>query len=231
MWVNFMRILLFPWLSFSKVHFTNFSFTSLPLALTSMEYCCSHFSISSLVCLEESLEYKDGLKMYTNSSLQAAKMQCYLLGDHSTQSTTLFSNLYFLRILALLTSHTIRLWSSSPDARYLPQGETEIDLTQLLWKENSTLSLIGKGFKSFGDGSSGMSTFGSWTLIFFLVSLGHMYKSRHLSKCSLTKSWYIGTLRRESNFYGKKLYGFSDSSISSNWAFSFSSNRYSSGGL
>jgi len=49
------------------------------------------------------------------------------------------------------------------DARNLPHGEIEIDLTQVVWKLKSIETFTGNGFKSFGDGSSGMSIFGSVT--------------------------------------------------------------------
>jgi hypothetical protein len=65
----------------------------------------------------------------TSSSFEALKMQLVLLGHHSTQSIIAFSSLYFLKILVVKTSQIIKLWSSSPDAKYLPQYETEIDLT------------------------------------------------------------------------------------------------------
>lgn len=95
-------------------------------------------------------------------------------GHHSTQSVTAFSNLYLRKILVDVTSQTIKLWSSSPEARYLPQGETEIDRTHVLWKLKSIEIYVGNGFKSFGEGSSGISEFGSVTFIFFFVILGHM---------------------------------------------------------
>jgi len=77
----------------------------------------------------------------------------------------------------------------------------------------------------------GISTLGSVMFTFFLSNLGHIYRSRHLSKCSLTRFSYIGTFLRESIFCGTKFKGLSSSSISSYWASSLSSNKNSLGGL
>ncbi len=73
-----------------------------------------------------------------------------LIGFHSTQSITLFSSLYFLNILVVGTCHTIKLPSSSPDAKNVPQGEIVIDLTHVVWNLNSIETLVGNGFRSLG---------------------------------------------------------------------------------
>lgn len=116
-------------------------------------------------------------------------MQLVLLGLHSTQSMILCSSLYFLRILDELISQTTRLESSSPEARNRPSGDIDTDLTQVVWNLKSTDIFTGNGLRSFGDGSSGIRAFGSAIWVFLRVILGHMYRSRHLSKCSLTRSW------------------------------------------
>jgi len=76
---------------------------------------------------------------------------------------------------------------SSPEAKKRPLGEIEMDLTQVSWNLKSKETCVGKGLRSSGDGKSGIRALGSSTLIFFFMSLGHKYKSRHLSKCSLIK--------------------------------------------
>lgn len=111
-----------------------------------------------------------------------------MLGHHSTQSITLFSSLYFLIILLVITCQITRFPSSSPEAKYYPQGDTDIVLTQVLWNLYSIETYVGKGFKSLGCGNSGISYEGSVTLTFFFITLGQRYRSRHLSKCSLIKS-------------------------------------------
>jgi len=77
----------------------------------------------------------------------------------------------------------------SPLARNLPHGETERARTQVVWNAKSILTCVGKGFRSFGEGSSGINWFKSVTLTFFFMSLGHKYRSKHLSKCSWMSYW------------------------------------------
>ena len=90
-------------------------------------------------------------------------MQLVLLGLHSTQSMTLCSNLYFRKILEDLISQTITLWSSSPEAKNLPHVEIDTDLTQVVWNVKSIEIFTGNGFRSFGEGNSGIRVFGSDT--------------------------------------------------------------------
>jgi hypothetical protein len=80
----------------------------------------------------------------------------------------------FFIILLDYRFQTIKLPLSSPLARNKPFGLMEIDLTQVVWKQYSTERRVGKGFKSFGLGSSGMSLDGSLMLAFFFNNLGHM---------------------------------------------------------
>lgn len=94
-------------------------------------------------------------------------------GLHSTVSMILLGNRYFLTILPVRVLQITKLWSSSPDARYKPFGLIAIDLTVVRWKLNSIETYVGNGFRSFGEGSSGISLLGSVTLTFFLRSLGH----------------------------------------------------------
>jgi len=90
---------------------------------------------------------------YTFSSFDTASKQFVLEGHHWIQSIIAFSNLYFLKIRVVRQSQTITLWSSSPEAKYLPHGETEIALTQVSWNLNSSEIWVGKGLRSFGDGN------------------------------------------------------------------------------
>jgi len=73
----------------------------------------------------------------------------------------LLSSLYFLMILAVSTCHTIKFPSSSPDAKYCPHGDTEMERTHEVWNLYSMETAVGKGFRSEGCGSSGISLVGS----------------------------------------------------------------------
>lgn len=146
-------------------------------------------------------------------------------------SITLLLSLYFLTILLVLTHQMIQFESSSPDARKAPLGETAIALTQVVWKLKSIETYVGNGFKSFGEGSSGINLLGSLTFTFFLNKRGHMYKSKQRSKCSFIKFSKSGTFLKASNFWGIKVVYRSSSSASCHSFFSYSSNKNSSGGL
>ena len=69
------------------------------------------------------------------------------------------------------------------------KGDTDMDLTVALWKLKSIETCVGNGFRSLGEGSSGISLLGSVTLTFFRSSRGHRYRSKHLSKCSWMRFW------------------------------------------
>jgi len=70
-------------------------------------------------------------------SLQAASIQLVVLGFHAKLSTTLLASWYLRTILDVVVFQMTRLLLSSPLARYLPQGETANDLTQVVWKSKS----------------------------------------------------------------------------------------------
>ena len=65
-----------------------------------------------------------------------------------------------------------KLPSSSPEAKYWPQGDTEIERTQVVWNLYSIETEVGNGLRSDGWGSSGISFEGSSIWIFFFNTLG-----------------------------------------------------------
>lgn len=66
----------------------------------------------------------------------------------------------------------IRLPYSSPEAKYIPQGDIDIDLTQEVWNLYSIDKELGKGLRSLTYGNSGIRAEGSVTLTFFFNTLG-----------------------------------------------------------